>query len=480
MSGRVGRSILAALLASALAFPARATPAEEGKAHFKSGVGLFQDGNYAGALAEFEESFRLRPGASALQNIALCQRQLFRYAAAIGSLETLLGSYGATISADDKSAAEQALRELHERVTRVVFVVTPQDAALFVDGKALQGGDRRSAVLDVGEHRVVASAPGFAELDQRLSVAGAEKTIPITLTGASGTLTVIAGDEAATISVDGLPRGNGRWTGPVTAVERHEVKVEKPGFAAAILSVSLKTAEAREVSLPLGPARADGVKIAPAQPPPAVGLYGFATATLYFLTQHPDSYKTPEKGEAETGGYFGVRLGYRLVPRIGLELLGEAGGHSVGPGCYRNPDEPCPAATPTKPHYDLTAYRAGLGGRYFGKGINVRFIALGALGLAYHTLRISAPEQADPLVRRPPSGDAAAANAFFLAEMGAQVPIGRALVDVVFVASLDGVGNLRVNDEACKRLKPPCDNVIYSNKTITMGGLGLRLGYGNW
>jgi tetratricopeptide (TPR) repeat protein len=140
-----------------------------GVAHFKSGVGLFRDGNYAGALAEFEESYRLRPGASALQNIALCQRQLFRYAASIGSLEKMLKSYGGTLSADDKLAAETALRELRERVTKVTLQVTPKNAALLIDGKPVEGnGDGvRRLVLDVGEHTVVASAPGFEDREER-------------------------------------------------------------------------------------------------------------------------------------------------------------------------------------------------------------------------------------------------------------------------------------------------------------------------
>lgn len=459
-----------------------ADPTEEaGKAHFKSGVGLFRDGNYAGALAEFEESFRLRPGASALQNIALCQRQLFRYAAAMGSLEKMLASYAGSLSADDKAAAEQTLKELRDKTTRVVFVVSPKDAALLVDGKVLEGAERRSMVLDVGEHRVVLSAPGFADLDRRFSIAGAEKEVPLSLSSATAKLTVVTDDPAAVVFVDGAEQGKGSWTGSVAANERHVVKVEKPGHAPTVADVILKLDEAREIKLPIGAPLEDGKPGAAKAPLTSTGFYGFGTATLYFVGQHPDGFKTVQD-KPENGGYFGIRAGYRLAPRWGLELLAEGGSHTVGPGCYRYPDEPCTEASEQQPYYDLTGYRVGVGGRFFGKGNTVRLIGTGAIGLAYHVFEI---KPADPRPgatgRQPAPGKGNAANAFFLGEVGAQIPIGRALVDVVAVAAIDGMSNIRVNDQACLKLEEPCNRAVYNgNKTVTMGGIGIRVGYGRW
>src|SRR6187401_438764 len=44
--------------------------------HFANGVRLYQDANYSAALIEFEAANDLKPGASSLQNIALCQKAL--------------------------------------------------------------------------------------------------------------------------------------------------------------------------------------------------------------------------------------------------------------------------------------------------------------------------------------------------------------------------------------------------------------------
>ena len=68
-------------------------PADEAKRHFTNGVHLFEDRNFAGALVEFEASFKQNPTAAALQNIAVCQKGLFRYADAIATLERMLRDF---------------------------------------------------------------------------------------------------------------------------------------------------------------------------------------------------------------------------------------------------------------------------------------------------------------------------------------------------------------------------------------------------
>src|SRR5690349_9925791 len=58
--------------------PAAPDPAqvatEAARAHFKTGIKLYRDGNYPGALAEFEAAYELKPGPGSLQNVALCQK----------------------------------------------------------------------------------------------------------------------------------------------------------------------------------------------------------------------------------------------------------------------------------------------------------------------------------------------------------------------------------------------------------------------
>ena len=62
--------------------PAANEITEAARSHFKTGVKLYQDGDYTGALAEFQAAYDFKPGPGSLQNIALCQKALFRYAEA--------------------------------------------------------------------------------------------------------------------------------------------------------------------------------------------------------------------------------------------------------------------------------------------------------------------------------------------------------------------------------------------------------------
>jgi hypothetical protein len=79
--------------------------------HFANGVRLYQDANYSAALIEFEAANDLKPGASSLQNIALCQKALFRYAAAAATLYLLLANQSATLPHHDRTAIEAEIQE---------------------------------------------------------------------------------------------------------------------------------------------------------------------------------------------------------------------------------------------------------------------------------------------------------------------------------------------------------------------------------
>src|SRR5687768_13951352 len=67
------------------------------RTHFKNGVKLYRDTNYPGALAEFEAAYAAKPGSGSLQNVALCQKALFRYAEAAETLEQLLALHAAEL-----------------------------------------------------------------------------------------------------------------------------------------------------------------------------------------------------------------------------------------------------------------------------------------------------------------------------------------------------------------------------------------------
>src|SRR5450432_2289645 len=87
-------------------------PTTEARRHFKIGVRLYQDTNYQGALAEFEAAYAAKPGPGSLQNVALCQKALFRYREAAATLDQLLSKHAAELSEGEQKAVRDAIAEL--------------------------------------------------------------------------------------------------------------------------------------------------------------------------------------------------------------------------------------------------------------------------------------------------------------------------------------------------------------------------------
>src|SRR6188768_3096268 len=150
MRFRAIRALSVACLLGVLARSAQADPVAEGDAssaasaaeatsdarrHFKLGIKLYQDTNYPGALAEFEAAYAAKPGPSSLQNVALCQKALFRYREAAITLEQLLQSHGSELSEGETKAVTEAITELHGLVGSIVVNVEPSDAKVSIDGR---------------------------------------------------------------------------------------------------------------------------------------------------------------------------------------------------------------------------------------------------------------------------------------------------------------------------------------------------------
>src|SRR4051812_7106673 len=150
----------------------------EARRHFKLGIKLYQDTNYPGALAEFEAAYAAKPGPSSLQNVALCQKALFRYREAAASLEQLLQAHGTELSEGERKAVTDAIVELHGLVGSIVVNVEPSDAKVTVDGRAVPLSELRTGVeVNVGEHTIVADLPGYARLSRMVRVASGQKPL---------------------------------------------------------------------------------------------------------------------------------------------------------------------------------------------------------------------------------------------------------------------------------------------------------------
>jgi hypothetical protein len=170
---------LVLLAASTPARAASGTPSEA-KRHFDNGVRLAEDRNFSSALVEFEASYQRNPTAAALQNIAVCQKGLFRYAEAIATLERMTRDFSAQLSAADTQAADDAIAEMKALLGTIVIRTTPADARVTINEKPVSAEALAKPVsLAAGQYRVAAEAPGYARVERTVSVVSGQNDVPV-------------------------------------------------------------------------------------------------------------------------------------------------------------------------------------------------------------------------------------------------------------------------------------------------------------
>jgi hypothetical protein len=158
------------LLASAPAFaqPPKATPEatrDAGK-HFQRGVALFNEADYAGALAEFKKAHELSPNPAVLFNIGQTHFQLRAYATALQVFERYLAESGP--SAEHRVDAEANVETLRARVGKI-DLVAPDGTEVTVDDEVAGKTPLPPIMAAVGRRKITVFKDGnqqvrFAEV----------------------------------------------------------------------------------------------------------------------------------------------------------------------------------------------------------------------------------------------------------------------------------------------------------------------------
>ncbi|HTV25489.1 MAG TPA: hypothetical protein VMG12_42630 [Polyangiaceae bacterium] len=166
---------------------------------FREGRELLAQGSLEEACRRFDASLELRRSPGTLLNIGYCR-------AHAGDLLAALAAYQSAIELarqqPDRDKAElwsaAAQKEIDALLTRVAALsvrVSQADVAVRVDDRAVQaGGD--AILLNPGEHRLQASAPGKRTLDLGIELSAGQRL----------TLTVpVLGDESTASAISGVP-----------------------------------------------------------------------------------------------------------------------------------------------------------------------------------------------------------------------------------------------------------------------------------
>jgi len=482
---------LAALVADPARAQAQTGPApatapsdatEAARAHFKTGMKLFSDQNFAGALAEFEAAYEIKPGPGSLQNVALCQKALFRYGEAADSLTLLLTRHDAELSDAERAAAKRARDELVALVGTVSLVIVPPTAEVTVDGRPLVGADRSGRVrLNVGEHTLAATAPGYSRVAKTIQVASgqSETSVDLTLAPTAGFIDVRSADESASIAIDGKPAAFGHIFAAVTPNEEHVIAIYKEGTTPFETRVTVKLGKTVIVNGQPGapsltPSEAQAAPSATGAPGKRyLGWYGMGSLGL--LTTGNTPFKFDLTDAKSSAFSIGVHGGYRLKPAVALDGLLEYEALRVRGACDEFANEQrsgqvlCGDEDSTLVSYTIRSLR-------FGPTLELmttdpRFRALGGLGVGAVWHQLSMGDQRGKGV-----------DPYLLLELG----IGANTKHVIFVLALqtlvDGTGqmikdrtlnnyaNVEVRENAFDR----------SGGALAWVGLNLRVGYSQW
>lgn len=431
------------------------------KRHMSNGVKLYQDKNFEAAVAEFSAAYRAKPKASPLINVALCEKARFRYPKAIVALERALAEHPADLDEGDRSAAQEAVREMRALLGYVSVKLTPRQAALLVDGEEQPPGTADEPVpLGPGTHKIGARHEGYAPAEQQVTVVSGDKALVVTLalSADKGYVRVDGGDPRTLIAIDGRVVARGRWAGLV-APGSHEIELRDPLGRIAKYPIVVAAGKALEVGArigapaPRGPARSASRAVQPkpaAAPRPAQrGFYGLAAPAIYAPLTHPNRF-TVAGGKPGWGAAFGVHAGYRPLTALAFEAMYRYS-HTSARGLDANG---------AGASYTLLSHRAAGGLRLMSAGTTARFVATLHGGLTADALGFGASCRGDC--------DADGATGFADAEVGFELDIKGVQLGAVVEQSVSGKKHLtRAGREVFR-------------DAIIQFGAGLRVGYATW
>jgi hypothetical protein len=224
------------------------------RGRFRQGVALFNEGDFNGALAEFEGAYRLEPLPSILYNVALTEKALFRYTDSITHFERYLAEARA-VEPERRAEVEDLIAKMRALLGELRLTIVPDGAAVAVDGRLV--GTTPLAPLSIAAgHRVVeVSAEGYHPLRREITAIAGEPlalTLSLQPLPRTGRVRLQVTPPGATVSVDGRAAGSA----PLELELQqggHALEVAAPGYRGSRSDLVIVAGESRSMALALDP-----------------------------------------------------------------------------------------------------------------------------------------------------------------------------------------------------------------------------------
>jgi len=234
-------------LAETLSGPAR-------DAYFSAGL-LFHNGDFAGAIAKFQQAYDLSKEPRLLFDMALAEKNRHSYARMQKLLERYEGEASATMSAKEKAIVDRAVAAIHNLVATVRLDVSEAGATVSIDGEPAGTTPLAEPLLvDLGKHMLSAQKTGFESTSKTIDVqGGAAVTVELVLAPEKhwGQLRVVGGAES-TIVIDEKTIAKGQFDRQVST-GTHNVRVTAVGKLPYESNVDVRDHEIRTLEVTLRP-----------------------------------------------------------------------------------------------------------------------------------------------------------------------------------------------------------------------------------
>jgi hypothetical protein len=267
--------LLASAPSTAWAQPRKTTREQlplEARGHWDAAIALVGQKNWSAARTSFMAAYDMSKNPRVLFNVGVAEKELQHYGAALEIFKRELAEGKGKLSADEEREIQGVIAGLEKYVAQLTIEVNEKDAEIYIDADKIDTTKLPGPyTVALGERRVRAVKPGFAEAVETVQLAGGGsgkavlKLQPLIRT--SRVNVSVVGPSNAIVKIDGKERGPAPYAGEVAvSAEPHQFSAEAPGYVAATQSAIVKEGEALNLTLQLSVEQAKGKLIVQAKP----------------------------------------------------------------------------------------------------------------------------------------------------------------------------------------------------------------------
>lgn len=262
---------------SALAQPAKKKTLREqlppdAQKHWDTAIALYQRSQWDGARTSFNAAYDASKNPRVLFNVAVCEKNLGRYARAIDVFKKELAEGKGQLSADEEAEVRTQIHGLEQFVAQLTIDVSESGADIYVDESKVGTSPLPGPIsVQLGERHLRATKVGFADARENIELKGGSsgrvtlKLSPMTKTSLVNVSVI--GPSSAIVKIDGKEVGPAPYKGQVgVSAEPHQFSAEAPGYVPATQSAMVRENEALNLTLQLSEEQQKGRLLVVAQP----------------------------------------------------------------------------------------------------------------------------------------------------------------------------------------------------------------------